>query len=193
MSGHDDVLGTPSWLPTEADAETTQRLLPLVYDELRSLARSYLRRERPDHTLQPTALVHEAFLRLDGREDGAFNDRTHFFRAAALAMRQVLVDHARRKKTSKRGDGQRNVTLDELTPGGGETDGRGTQVDLIDLDRALTRLAERAPRQCRVVELRCFTGLTLQETSEVLGLSRSTVEHDWLSGKAFLSRELSRT
>jgi RNA polymerase sigma factor (TIGR02999 family) len=165
------------------------RLLPIVYDELRRLAASYLRRERPGHTLQPTALVHEAFLRLVDQERVAWKGQTHFFAVAAQAMRRVLVDHARRRARAKRGGGWLRLTFDDaLDLSGGE----GFALDdVLALDQALTRLSELDPREAQLVEQRFFAGRTLAEAAEELGISLRTAESDWAHAKAWLSRELS--
>lgn len=160
------------------------RLMPLVYEELRTLAASYLRNERPDHTLQTTGLVHEAYLRLTEERGGAWKNRSHFFGIAAQAMRRILVDHARKRQTVKR-DGGRPITLDD------ELAGRSEESDVLGVDEALTRLAQLDARQARVVELRYFAGLTIEETAEALGISPATVKREWLMARAWLQRELS--
>lgn len=169
------------------DAEAAERLFPLVYDELRALAGKYVG-QAPNHTLQPTALVHELFVRLAKKEKIAGNSRTHFMAIAAKAMRRLLINHARDKAAAKRGGEWQRMSFDEaaLTSGEGR---RG--VDLIDLDKALTRLAELSERQARVIELRAFGGLTTAETADYLEVSERTVEADWRMAKAWLSRELS--
>ena len=162
-------------------------LLPLVYDNLRALAGSYFQVERSDHTLQPTALVHEAYVKLVGSEQTDWKDRAHFFAVAASAMRQILADHARRKKAAKRGGGQHRVTLTGLkTPPDLET-----QIDLIALDEALASLAAAYPDQARIVELRFLAGLSVDEVAHVLGVSESTVERKWRMARAWLRRGLS--
>ena len=161
------------------------RLVPEIYAELRRLASSYLRRERRDHTLQPTALVHEAFLKLVDQRAVRWQNRAHFFGIAAQAMRRILVDHARAHGAGKRGSGERPLSLDEtlvLTA--------GPDVDLIALDEALTRLHAVDPQQSRVVELRFFGGLTMEETAEVLRISPATVGREWTLAKAWLYAEL---
>ncbi len=169
------------------DEAAEKQLFPLVYDELRRLARSHLRRERANHTLQPTALVNEAYLRLVDQTRVEWQNRSYFFGIATRMMRRILVDHARAHKAARRGGGVRNVTLnDEAVPGGSR------DVDLIALDDALATLAELDPKGLRVIELRYFGGLTIQETAEVLGLSESTVKREWSTARAWLSRELSR-
>jgi RNA polymerase sigma factor (TIGR02999 family) len=169
----------------EGDRDALERLLPLVYDELRTIAARHLRRERSDHTLQPTALVHEAYLRLADQEGGRFENRAHFFGIAARLMRQILVDHARTHNREKRGGGLARVTLADEVLGAQEPD-----LDLIALDDALKALAEIEPELCRLVELRYFGGLTIEETAEVLGTSPATVKRDWAMAKAFLHRRL---
>ena len=163
------------------------KLLPLVYDNLRALAGSYLLNERGDHTLQPTALVHEAYMKLLGGEKSDWKDRAHFFAIAAGAMRQILADHARRKKAAKRGGGQHRVTLSGLkTPATTES-----QIDLIALDEALAELADLYPEQARIVEMRFLAGLTVDEVAHVLSVSKSTVERKWRMARAWLRRQLS--
>ncbi len=170
------------------DDSAASRLLPLVYDELHALAEAYLRRERPGHTLQPTALVNEAYLRLVDRDDVGEGDRERFLRIAAQAMRRVLVDHARGRQAAKRGGGSggwERVTLDEaVAPSGCET------VDLVALNDAMDRLAEKKARLSEVVELRFFGGLSIDETARVLGVSDTTVDNDWFVARAWLAREL---
>ncbi|MDQ2946431.1 MAG: sigma-70 family RNA polymerase sigma factor [Acidobacteriota bacterium] len=160
-------------------------LLTAVYDELRRLAAYQLSGEQRGHTLQATALVHEAYLRLAGQNAGQWQDRRQFISVAAEMMRRVLVDHARARLRIKRGSGMVNVSLSEATE---LVDGR--DVEVLDLDRALTRLAEVDPRKARLVELRYFGGLTMEESAEVLGASIPTLERDWRFSRAFLRREL---
>lgn len=165
-----------------------EQLVPLIYAELHAIAERQMRRERADHTLQPTALVHEAFLRLVGNET-SWQNRQHFLGVAAQAMRRILVDHARRQKARKRGGGADKIELDEqLIAVGGES---GEGLDLEALDEALTRLAELDARQARIVELRFFAGLDVEETAAVVGVSPATVKRDWQFAKAWLKRELS--
>lgn len=166
------------------DASALDSLLPLVYDELRRLARSYLQRERSEHTLQSTALVHEAYLRLVD-QNVSWQNRAHFFGIAAQMMRRVLVDHARSRNSAKRGDGVCRVTLDEDIIGAGQRD-----VDIMALDHALSDLAKFDPQQSRIVELRFFAGLSIEDTSEVLNISPATVKRDWAMAKAWLHREM---
>jgi RNA polymerase sigma factor (TIGR02999 family) len=162
------------------------RLLPLVYDELRALAARYMQSERPDHTLQATALVHEAYLRLIDSSGIDLQGKTHFFALAAIQMRRVLAEHARAHKAAKRGGGARRLTLHDV--GGISPDG---VVDMLALDQALEKLSRESPRQCRVVELRFFGGLSVEQTAQVLEISESTVKGDWRVAKAWLACELS--
>ncbi|RMG53268.1 MAG: sigma-70 family RNA polymerase sigma factor [Acidobacteria bacterium] len=162
-----------------------QRLMPLVYDELHRLAEMYMRQERPGHTLQPTALVHEAYLRLVGTESPSWQNRAHFFAAAAQAMRHILVDHARRRRAAKRAGVGLLLTLNNLASPSGER-----TVDLIALDQALTHLATFDPQKSQIVELRFFGGLTIKETAEVLGLSPTTVSRHWRLARAWLYSQL---
>lgn len=163
------------------------RLLPLVYDELRRLARRYMRAERRDHTLQPTALVHEAYMRLAGQRDMSWQNRAHFFAVAAQLMRRILVDHARAHKAEKRGGNESKIELGE---GLALTEAKAAE--LLAVDEALTRLAECDPRQARVVELRFFGGLSEEEAAEVLGVSTRTVKRDWSVARAWLFKEINK-
>lgn len=173
----------------EGDREALESLMPLVYDELRRLAHHYLQRERSDHTLQSTALVHEAYLRLAGPSAPQWQNRAHFFGIAARVMRQILVEYARAHSAAKRGGASAcKVTLDEALEIQQKTD-----VDVIALDGALDRLSEMDPQQSRIVELRFFTGLTIEDTSEVMGISPATVKRDWTSARAWLHREIARS
>jgi RNA polymerase sigma factor (TIGR02999 family) len=169
---------------TDGNKGALESLLPLVYDELRKLARGYLQRERAGHTLQSTALVHEAYMRLVD-QDVAWQNRAHFFAIAAQMMRRILVDHARTKNAAKRGDGACMVTLDEGLVGAEQRD-----VNVIALDAALTKLAKLDEQQSRIVELRFFAGLSIDETVEVLKISPATIKRDWVSAKAWLYREM---
>jgi RNA polymerase sigma factor (TIGR02999 family) len=169
---------------TDGDPRALDALLPLVYDELRRLARSYLQRERSDHTLQSTALVHEAYLRLVD-QNVSWQNRAHFFGIAAQMMRRILVDHARGRNSAKRGEGVCKVTLDEEIARAGQRD-----LDVIALDEALTNLARFDPQQSRIVELRFFAGLSIEDTSEILQISPATVKRDWAMAKAWLFREM---
>lgn len=160
-------------------------LLPVVYDELHALAGRYLRHERPDHTLQPTALVHEAYMRLSEQRQVDWRDRAQFFGVAAQMMRRILVNYAEARNAAKRGGHVARVTLDESLSWEG-----GREVDLVSLDEALTALALLDARQARVVELRFFAGLSIEETAEVLNISAATVKREWSMAKAWLRREL---
>jgi RNA polymerase sigma factor (TIGR02999 family) len=174
---------------------TLDRLLPDAYQELRRLAAAYLRRERPGQTLQPTALVHEAYLRLAKDKPGRWQNRAHFCAIAANAMRQILVERARARGALKRGGGQPRVTLVDDVIGGMGAAARNdgpAPIDLLALDQALTRLAELDPRQARIVELRYFGGLSLEETADALDVAPATVKRDWNVARAFLARELGR-
>ena len=171
------------------DEGAAGRLLELVYEQLRALAASYLRGERAGHTLQPTALVHEAFLRLQAGSPVRYQNHTHFFAVAARAMRQVLVDHARRRAAAKRGGDPERVTLDDGLQLGGDAESR--VIDVLALDEALERLGKLDERQARVVELRFFGGLTIDEAARVLEVSTDTVEDDWAMARAWLKRTLS--
>lgn len=173
-----------------ADRASAEELLPHVYDELRQMARRYLSRERPGHTLQPTALVHEAYIKLVDQSKVDWQGRTHFFAVGAKVMRHLLIDHARGKGRAKRGGGWRQVTLaGGVTPFGEQ---EFDAADLLALNECLDRLAELDPRQARVVELRFFGGLTVPEAALVLDVSPRTVEGDWAHARAWLKRELSR-
>ena len=174
-----------SW--RQGDAAALDRLVPLVYDELRRVARGHLRREAPGHTLQATALVHEVFLRLVDADRTTPMSRTHFFAISARLMRQILVDHARRKRADKRGGGATVISLDEAAPAVAQTSG----VDVLALDEALDALSSFDARQCRVVELRFFAGLNIPETADALGISTATVEREWAMAKAWLHQRLS--
>lgn len=161
--------------------------MPLVYDEFRALAARHLRRERANHTLQPTALVHEAYLRLIDQTRVDWQGRTHFFAVGAQAIRRILVDHARNRKRQKRGGGAGRVTLDEsvaLAPQRAE--------EILALDEALETLGKLDARQAQVVEMRFFAGMSVEEVAEVLGVSKRTIEGDWTMARAWLMRELSR-
>jgi RNA polymerase sigma factor (TIGR02999 family) len=170
------------------DGKALEALMPLVYDEMRRLAHSYLRRERPDHTLQSTALVHEAFVRLTGHAPPQWQDRAHFFGIAANLMRQILVEYARSRNTSKRGGAVIKLAIDSVCDPSGRPD-----LDIVALDDALKDLARIDPQQSRVVELRFFAGLSIEETAQVIGISESTVKRDWNTARFWLFRELDRT
>ncbi len=169
------------------DVAAAEGLLPLVYEQLRALAGSYFRGQPPDHTLQPTALVHEAYLKLIHNPDGEWQNRAHFCAVAATAMRQILHDRARRRRAAKRGGEARRVPLvDQI-----EAPSAGTPVDLVALDDALERLSTLDSRQARIVELRFFGGLTVEEVAHLLEVSTRTIEKEWRRVRAWLSRELS--
>lgn len=169
----------------DGDADAAAELVPLIYDELHKLAAYFMARERHDHTLQTTALVHEAYLRLVRQRNPTWNNRAHFYGAAAGIMRRILVDHARARHTAKRGGRADHISLQDTTGLAGDHSDR-----LLRLDSALTRLAERSPRQVRVVELRFFAGLDVEETAEALAVSPKTVKRDWSIARAWLLREL---
>jgi RNA polymerase sigma factor (TIGR02999 family) len=171
-------------LMVAGDADASDRLMSLVYTELRALAAAYMRKERDDHTLQPTALVNEAWIRLVSERVGTWKNRAHFYGIAAQAMRRVLLDHARGRRRLKRHGGDR-VTLDDdlAAPGSGT-------LDVLAVDEALQKLETLDPRQARVVEARFFGGLDIEETAEALGVSTATVKRDWAFARAFLQREL---
>ena len=173
-----------SW--RQGDAEAFDRLVPLVYDELRLVARRHLQREQPGHALQATALVHEVYLRLVDVERLTLKNRTHFFAVAAKLMRQILVDHARRQHADKRGGGATLLSLDDVAPAA-----RPVSVEVLALDEALAALASIDGRQSQVVELRYFAGLSIDEAAEALGMSPATVEREWAFAKAWLFRRLS--
>ncbi|HEX8072229.1 MAG TPA: sigma-70 family RNA polymerase sigma factor [Pyrinomonadaceae bacterium] len=167
------------------DQAALDALLPQVYDELRRLADHYLRQERPDHTLQATALVHEAYLRLVDQTNISWQNRAHFFSVAAQVMRHILVDHARKAHAEKRGGGARRLSLDEAVSFFEQRD-----VNLVALDEALTELAALDAQQSRIVELRFFGGLTIEQIAEVLKITPGTVRYDWRMAKAWLHRAL---
>lgn len=168
--------------------ESLDELLPLVYSELHLQAARYLRRERQDHTLQATALINEAYLKLIDQRQVKWESRTHFFAIAAQAMRRILVDHAKTKHREKRGGNDVKISLENIEVISSDEN----FVDLIALDEALTRLGVKDKQQARIVELRYFSGLSLEETAEVLGISRTTAARDWAMAKAWLHRELTR-
>ncbi len=169
----------------KGDKNAADKLLPLVYDEFRALARHYLAQERANHTLQPTALVHEAYMKLVDQTRVDWQGRSHFFAVAAQAMRRILVDHARSRQRDKRGGGRARVVLDEAVALSPQKD-----EDVLALDECLERLAALDARQAKVVELRFFGGLSVEEVAEALGVSKRTVEGDWTFARAWLSREL---
>jgi len=168
------------------DREAADRLMMLVYDEMRRLAASYLRQQRSDHTLQPTALVHEAYMKLIDVSQVDWQDRAHFFAVAAQTMRHILVDHARAVAADKRGGGAQKIALDEAV----SFSNQQQDVDLLALDEALQKLAEQDATQSRIVELRFFGGLTVEETAEVLRISPATVKREWSTARAWLFRRM---
>src|SRR6266550_4616972 len=170
---------------SKGDQEALNKLMPLVYDELHRLASRYLRHERPGHTLQTTALVHEAYLKLVDERNANWQNRVHFFAAAAQVMRHVLVDYARSSRASKRGGDYCRLSLDEARISSEEKD-----ADLLALNDALNNLAAIDPQQSRVVELRVFGGLTVEETAEALGISPRTVKREWSMAKAWLHKQI---
>jgi RNA polymerase sigma-70 factor, ECF subfamily len=167
------------------EAKAVSQMMPLVYDELRRLARHYLQRERPGQSLQATALVNEAYLRLRKDKRQPWHDRTHFFAIAANSMRQILVERARARHAAKRGGSQVRITLENAVAVGGEK-----SVDLLALDEALTRLAALDIEQARIVELRFFAGLSIEECGQAMNISPATVKRGWSMAKAWLKREL---
>lgn len=170
------------------DKAALDSLMPLVYAELRRIANHYLQRERSDHTLQSTALVHEAYVRLTQQDLPQWQNRAHFFAVAAQLMRQILVDHARSHRASKRGGSVYKLALEDA-----EEQANVLDVDIVALDDALKSLAVMDTQQSRVVELKFFGGLSVEDTAEVLGVSASTVKRDWTTARAWLFRELNRS
>lgn len=169
----------------EGDRSATAQLLPLVYQELRALAGSFFAHERSDHTLQPTALVHEAYVRIVGTQDKPWTDRKHFFRVAAKVMRRVLTDHARANLSQKRGGDWKRVTINQeiaVTS--------AAELEPLEFEEALSKLERLHERQAQIVEMRFLAGLEVDEIAEILGVSRRTVELDWRTARAFLKREL---
>jgi len=170
---------------SRGDKSVIERLMPLVYDELHRRAAGYMRQERSDHTLQPTALVHEAYLKLVEQRDATFRHRAHFFAVAAKMMRRILIDHARARLSAKRGGEQNPVSLEDAD--NLRTD---TPHGLLAVDEALKRLESLDPRQEQIVEMRFFGGLTVKETAEVLGVSTRTIEREWTIARAWLYVQL---
>ncbi len=170
----------------DGDRDAAEELFPAVYDELRAQAEAYMHRERLGHTLQPTALVHEAYLKLVQQDGSRWNDRAHFFAVAATAMRHILVNHALARKSLKRGGDRQRTPLSQVI-----VEAESRSIDLIALDEALHELTNFDERQSRIVELRFFGGLTNKEVGEVLGVSLRTVEGEWSIAKAWLHRRLS--
>jgi RNA polymerase sigma factor (TIGR02999 family) len=168
------------------DQEALQALIPLVYQELHRIAQHHLRQERPDHTLQSTALVHEAYLRLVRQAPAEVESRAHFLAVASRLMRQILVDHARGHRAAKRGGGLKLELQDAMA------EQKAQNVDLIALDNALNELARLDPQQSQIVEMRFFGGLSIEDTAEVIGVSRTTVKREWATARAWLLREMNR-
>lgn len=187
-SPHQGVLTELLARAREGDSQATNQLFPLVYEELRQLASRHLADERRNHTLSPTALVHEAYLRLVGPEDAPWDSRAHFFGAAAQAIRRILTDHARTRDRQKRGGGVKPVSLRDDDA----VESPGADVDFVGLDEALTRLAAVDPQKARVVELRFYGGLPVESVAAALGVSASTVARDWAFARVWLHRELSQ-
>jgi len=181
----EDVTHVLEQLRGENRRDAADKLLPLVYDEFRALARHYLAQERMNHTLQPTALVHEAYMKLVDQTRVDWQGKSHFFAVAAQAMRRILVDHARSRQRDKRGGGRARVVLDEAVALSPQKD-----EDVLALDEALEKLATLDPRQAKVVELRFFGGMSVEEVAEALGVSKRTVEGDWTFARAWLGKEL---
>lgn len=172
---------------SQGDPVAHDQLMPVIYNELRQLARSHLRRERPNHTLQATALVHEAYLRLIEQRNVTWQNRAHFFGIASQMMRRVLVNYALARRAAKRGGLAVKLSLDEVA-----NFAEQREVDLVALDDALNDLWDIDPQQCRIVELRFLGGLTIEETAEVLNVSPATVKREWSTAKIWLYREISR-
>jgi RNA polymerase sigma factor (TIGR02999 family) len=172
---------------SKGDASARETLVPLVYDELRKIARRCLSGQRSGHTLEPTALVHEAYLRLAGRDSIPWQDRAHFFAVAAQMMRQILVDHARKRSAAKRGAGITiNLSLDEIS-----VPSQQPNLDVLALDDALTRLASFDPRQSQIVELRFFGGLSIEKTAEIVKISPATAKREWTTARLWLHQTMS--
>ena len=170
---------------SEGDSSALNRLMPLVYNELRRLAQSYLRRNREQSLLQPTMLVHEAYMKLVNQEHVSWQNRAQFFGLAAKIMRDLLVDHARQANAAKRGGGNYSLSLSEA-----DRVGQQQNLDLLALDEAMNELAAIKPRHCQIIEMRFFAGLTIEETAEVLSISHATVERDWNFARAWLYQHL---
>lgn len=186
----EDVTRLLSQMRRDGGDEAAARVFPLVYEQLRELAARQLRKERGGHTLQPTALVHEAFLKLQGQHEAEFESRSHMLAVAAMAMRRILVDHAERRRSQKRGGGAERKDLEHAleVPAPDTAD----PVDLLALDEALRALAELDARKARVVELRWFAGLSVEEVAEVLSTSPATIKRDWEFARVWLLREMQR-
>ena len=172
-----------SW--SNGDKDALDKLVPLVYSELRRLARRYMGRESPGHTLQTSALINEAYVKLVDQQNVKWQNRAHFFAVAAQVMRHILIDHARRRHYIKRGGGARKVSLDDTAVLSDEK-----AADLVALDDALTALAKLDPRKSRIIELRFFGGLSIEETAEIMKISPVTVTREWRAGRAWLRREM---
>ena len=185
ISPHEITCLLQAW--SHGNSNALDELLPLVYDELRRQARRFLRKERPNHTLQSTALIHEAYLNLVEQKHISWQNREHFFAISANVMRRILVNYANARHRKKRGGAAENLELDEPIFGAAQT----RDSDLLALDEALTRLAKKDEQQARIVELRYFSGLTIEETADILGISPATIKRDWKMTKAWLYRELS--
>lgn len=170
----------------EGDADAFDKLIEYVYSDLRRRASAYLRNERREHSLQTTGLVHEAFIKLHEKQEIEWQDRNHFFAVAAQAMRRILVDHARERNRVKRGGGNEDLSLDDTR----QVTTSESRIDLVALDEALNNLATFDERQAKIVELKYFGGMTLDETAEVLGVSRVTVKRDWQIARAWLRQQL---
>jgi RNA polymerase sigma factor (TIGR02999 family) len=170
----------------KGDQAALEKLMPLVYDELRRLASNYLRRERATHTLQPTALVNEAYLKLVDQRNAQWQNRAHFFGISAQLMRRILVDHARQHQSANRGGSNQQ----RLSITSAERVAKQPEVDLLALNEALEELTQMDPQQAQIVELKFFGGLSIDETAEVLGISHATVERDWKMARAWLRRQL---
>ena len=171
---------------SNGDVSARDALVPLVYDELRRIARRCLAGQRSDHTLQPTALVHEAYLRLARRDSLDWRDRVHFFAMAAQMMRQILVDHARKQAAAKRGGNALTLVIDEALVASKESN-----LDVLALDAAMTKLASLDPRQCQIVELRFFGGLSIEETAQVVNISPATTKREWATARLWLHQAMS--
>jgi RNA polymerase sigma-70 factor, ECF subfamily len=174
---------------SSGDGDAMASVFGVLYAELRRLASAAMRHERVDHTLQPTALVHETYLRLADYQ-GSWHNRNHFFALAATGMRRILVEHARGRNAQKRGNGQRRLSIHDVDVPFSPTD---DGLDLVSLDTALARLGELDPRQARIVELRFFGGLTVEETASVVGISERTVKREWQMSRAWLRREMAQS
>lgn len=183
MSGREEVTALLQEI-NDGAVSAPEKLLPLVYDELRKLAQCYMQNERPDHTLQATALVHDAYIRLVDWENVSWQNRAHFFAVAAQVMRNILVNHAVARKSQKRHFGQRIELTENLSLGGGR------EVDIIELNEALEALEQFEPTQAKIVELRFFGGLTIEETAHALDISPATVKREWTIAKTWLYRRL---